>query len=519
MSNLFKTSALAVAIIAVSSSAYANTNAPLPVIEPKAVGELDKTITKFDDQKALKELEQNKTISQSDQALQSQAGSELVKQAGVTNIDANSSLEEVYALLEQNPQAFEELLLRSISASDAAALKVLLPAYERYPEKDPSVIDWGNALIALQNGETKKAVEMYRKINAALPNVRLLRLQMASALYQNRQVNAAKSELQKLLREEMPDSERKMLNDYIEVMKRANKWNFNANLSFVRDSNLEDAPPVGTKIGDSTSNLTYTTPHEKGTGVNYGLSADKKWSYDNKLFTSFSAGVGGTYYWDNEKFNDVSANTSVGVGYQNATTEVEIAPTFGKSWYGGGVSSAGDDSLKSYTQSTGVRLSASKWVTPNILLQHSTQATDIKYKEPYTNNDGDIYSMMNGVLYAPNARKYYGVHWNISKKDGKNPADSYERSGVNFTWNNTWNKGIASTVNFGVASKKYKAPNFAGITRDSAEYTVGLSLWKRDWSILGLTPRLNINTKKVSSNYAFDNTSETNANVVFTKTF
>lgn len=518
MSKLFKLSALAIAVLT-SGVAYANTNAPLPVVEPKAVGELDKTIANFDNQKVLNELEQNKAISQSDQALQNQAGSELVKQAGVTNIDTNSSPEEVYALLEQNPQAFEDLLLRSLSSSDSTALKVLLPAYERYPEKDPSVIDWGNALIALQNGESKKAVELYRKINAALPNIRLLRLQMASALYQNRQVNAAKSELQKLLREEMPDSERKMLNDYIEVMKRANKWNFSTNLSFVRDNNLEDAPPVGTKIGDSASNLTYTTPHQKGTGFNYSLGADKKWSYDNKLFTSFSAGVGGTYYVDNKKFNDLSANTSVGIGYQNATTEIEFAPTFAKSWYGGGTSSENDDSLKSYTQSVGARLSASKWVTPNVLLQHSTQATDVKYKEPYTNNNGDIYSMMNGVLYAPNARKYYGLQWNISKKDGKNPSDSYERSGVNFMWNNTWDKGITSTVNFGVASKKHKAANFAGIVRDNAEYTVGLSLWKRDWSVWGLTPRLNINTKKVSSNYAFDNTSETNANVVFTKTF
>lgn len=514
----------AILLASIASQSYANDKAPPPptLVEPKIMTEIETPV--FDGQKTLEDLAQKQASNQNTaaaaQAAESAAADELIKNQNTTNITAESTPEEVYALLEKNPQAFEELLLRSISSQDAAALKTLLPAYERYENKDQSVIDWGNALIALQSGDTKKAVQIYRSINAALPNIRLLRLQMASALYQNRQHRAAKSELEKLLREEMPDSERQMLTNYLTVMKRADKWSFNFSGSFVKDDNLEDAPPVGTRIGNESSNLTYTTPHEKGTGISYNLGADKKWSFDNKSFVSTNVGVGGTYYWDNEKFNDVSANASIGVGYQSAKSEIEFAPTFGKSWYGGGVSAKdGDESLKEYTTSKGFRISASTWANPNVLLQHSSQISNLKYEEPYQNNDGDIYSMMNGVLYAPNARQYYGVYWNISKKDGVNNADSYERSGVNFSWNNTWNKGFTTLATLGIASKKYDGQNFAGITRHNTEYTAGLSFWKRDFSILGLTPRLNISTKKVKSNYAFDKNSDTTANVMFTKTF
>ncbi|MDO4700666.1 MAG: surface lipoprotein assembly modifier [Moraxella sp.] len=512
---IFSPTILMTTCICLSQMAHADS---VSQVENKLINEANQANIYNDQQKTLQSAKQDIDIQQSAQSLQQAAAATLIGDEQNINIDASWSVEQIYAYLEKDPEAFENLLLRSIASTDAASLAVLLPAYEKYPQKDQSVIDWGTALIALQSGDTNKSVELFRKINAALPNIRLLRLQMASALYQNKQINAAKNELEKLLREDMPESEREALTSYLESIKRLDKWSYGLNVSFVRDNNLEDAPAVGTTIGNQFSSLTYTTPHESGTGLNYNLSADKKWSYDNKFFTSFSAGLGGTYYWDNKKYNDVYTSVNVGVGYQTASGEIEIAPTLSHSWYGGGIS-GNDDRLKSYTLSKGVRLSGSKWLSPNVMYQHSTQFTDLSYKAPYKHNDGDIYSMTNGILYAPNAKQYYGIYWNLSKKDGVRDANSYERSGVNLSWNNTWDKGFTTLATFGMASKKYDGINFAGITRHNREYNIGLSIWKRDFSIFKLTPRLNLSAKRVNSNYAFDEFSDANATVVFSKTF
>ena len=186
----------AILLASVATHSYADDKAPPPpsLVEPKIMTDIETPV--FDGQKTLEDLAQKQASKQDTAQAAKAAADELAKgETNTTNITAESTPEEVYALLEKNPQAFEELLLRSISSQDAAALKTLLPAYERYENKDQSVIDWGNALIALQSGDTKKAVQIYRSINAALPNIRLLRLQMASALYQNRQHRAAKSEL------------------------------------------------------------------------------------------------------------------------------------------------------------------------------------------------------------------------------------------------------------------------------------------------------------------------------------
>ncbi len=519
--SLFRLTAVHLSVVAVlgllgvQSAAYANNfTTPFQVTD-----EDSQTLAKPDFQKAISDISDQQNIQQATQSLQTSSLNDVAQPtATLVAIDADWTTEQIYAYLEQNPEAFERLLLQSIARSDVVALKALLPAYDRYPQKDPSVVDWGNALIALGRGDAKTAVALFRQINAALPDIRLLRVQMASALYQNKQINAAKDELQKLLREDISDKDRAEINGYISAMDRLDKWNYSVNLSFVKDGNLEDAPPVGTRLSQGLSSLTYTTPHESGTGFSYNLGADKKWSYDNNMFTSASVGLGGVYYWDNQKYNDLYLSLSAGLGYQTAIGHVEVAPVYNRSWYGGGIS-GNDEGLKSYTSSTGVRFSGSRWLNPNLMYQNTTQFTDLSYEEPYQNNDGEIYSMTNGFFYAPSAKQYYSVNWSLSKKDGVNESDSYERSGVNIGWHNTWRKGVATLFTVGIASKKYDDIDFANIKRHNKEYNAGLSIWKRDWSVFGLTPRLNISVKETNSNSPFEESSETNATVIFTKTF
>lgn len=435
-----------------------------------------------------------------------------------TVIDASWTTDEVYQKLTENPQAFERMLMRTLAHGDAEALRVILPAYARYPQKDASAVDWGNALIALADGKTEEAVKGLRKVNAALPDVRLLRLQMASALYRNRQIKAAKDELQKLLRaDNISPQEKTQITSYIDSINRLDKWNYGFNMSFVKDGNLDDSPPIGTT---NAQGWKWTTPHEAGTGFKYSASADKRWSYDNQWFSTASLGLGGTHYWDNKKYNEVYANASVGIGRQTATSEIEFSPTLGKSWYGGGNATTNtNEKLKPYTKTVGAKLTAHKWLSPNLMYQHNTQYTDLKYQAPYSHNDGKVYSMNNGLLYAPNPKSYYSLGWNISKKDAVRPENSYRRSGVNFSWNNTWDKGIVTTASVGIASKKFTNQNFFGIKRHNHEYDLGLTVWKRDFSIFGLTPKLNLSKRQVQSNDAFEQKSSSDATISLSKTF
>lgn len=471
-------------------------------------------------QRAINDIDQQQNIRQSTQNLQEGKLNDLAQAIPNTIvIDDTWSKEQIYNHLERHPEAFEWLLLKAISRSDVHTLKTLLPAYAHYPKKDASIIDWGNALIALSNRDAKTAVKLFRKINAVLPDVRLLRLQMASALYQNKQTQAAKNELEKLLREDISDKDRAEIKSYIQAINQLHKWNYSLNLSFLQDKNLENAPPIGTTLGNSTSSLTYNTPHESGTGLAYHMGANKQWAYTSNIFTSATVGVNGSYYWDNQKFNDLHLFLNVGLGYKNDKGQIQIEPLYSRSWYGGGSLGDNQSGIKPYTSSVGLRFSGSRWINNRLTYQHTSQFNKLSYEKTYQNNDAKIYTMSNGLIYAPSAKKYYSAYWNLSKKEGTKPSNSYQGSGVSLGWHNTWDQGWATLASIGIASKKYDGVDFSNIQKHNYEYSAGLSLWKRDWSIMGLTPRLNISSSKTTSNSPFDESSETKATIVFTKTF
>lgn len=495
-----------------ATSAYANTP------DDRVITQNTEQQQQQQAQKTLTDIAQKQQLAQQKQQLEESQSAQLAHNAPV-NIDETWTTEEIYAHLQKNPDAFESLLQRSVVRSDVVALKKLLPAYEKYTNKDPAIIDWGTAIIALNEGNAKTAVSLYRKLNAQLPTIRLLRVQLASALYQNKQTKAAKDELQKLLQDSgLTDKDRQEINSYITAMNRLDKWTYSLNLSFTQDKNLEDSPAIGTVMSSPYGTLSYNTPHESGTGVRYGVGVSKRWSYDNQSFLSFGTDVSGTHYWDNKKYDDIYASAKVGVGFQSASAELEIAPTIAKSWYAGGAS-AESDKLKDYTESYGLTISGSKWLNNRLMYQNSLSFTNLSYESPYQSNDGKIYSMTNGLFYATKPTQSFSLNWNLSQKDGVRESDSYKRSGVNLGWNNTWRYGLSTSANLSLASKKYEGVNFANIKRHNHEYQLGLSLWKRDFSLFGLTPRLNMYTKQTVSNYPFDESSESNANIVFGKTF
>ncbi|MFZ2843570.1 MAG: surface lipoprotein assembly modifier [Psychrobacter sp.] len=59
-----------------------------------------------------------------------------------------------------------------------------------------------------------------------------------------------------------------------------------------------------------------------------------------------------------------------------------------------------------------------------------------------------------------------------------------------------------------------------GSTREDKTTSLGLQVWKRDFTLLGLTPRLVFDYETTSSNFAYyDDRDEKSATILLTKTF
>lgn len=55
--------------------------------------------------------------------------------------------------------------------------------------------------------------------------------------------------------------------------------------------------------------------------------------------------------------------------------------------------------------------------------------------------------------------------------------------------------------------------------KSTVQYSTGLSFWKRDFTVFGLTPRLELDYYKVESNSPFEEYDKTNVSVELTKSF
>ena len=428
------------------------------------------------------------------------------------------SKEDSKVYLKEHPEEFEALLSKLLTQANAEALEELLPVYQQVPNYDPSVVDWGNAIIAAKKGDLDKAVRMYRKINAQLPEVKILRFQMAMALFYNRQFDAAQSEFEKLRSDVTSEADIQVVNKYLDAISSQNRWSFGGSVSYMDDKNITNAPEQGTSIvRPDGSAITYTSPREEGHGLNYSVYGDRKWLYDNKMFTAVHLNSYGKYYWDNKGYNDVTAGIGAGIGYQNAMTEVEIGPFYNKRWYAQG--KGGDEKLKSYTDSTGVKLNVNQWISPKLRYQGLVRYADTNYIDRYSFNDGSDWLLANTAVYLPNGQQFWTFGVDYSTRSSDDDSLAYDRPGMRVGWGQTWPKGYTTRLDLGYAQRNYDGEDFFGIKRKNDEYNAGITAWNRGWSILGLTPRLSWNYNKVSSNSPFEEYDKHDVSLELTKAF
>lgn len=402
---------------------------------------------------------------------------------------------ESLAYLAQHPEELEFIVASNVRSGNADNLADLLPVYRQYPQRDPSLVQWGQAIIDADQGNLDVAVASYRELNAQFPNVKTLRFQMAMALLKNHQFNAAQSELEQLrTADEITNKDKDYLDKLLTAIKSRKEWSFYGNLSYVNNDNINDNPPEGTDLGRGFK----AGKRVAGTGVNYALTANKRWPYDNNFFNSFSLGTYGTYYWDNKNYSDATVRASVGVGYLDNKKELELSTHLAKQFYGFG--DKGDGDLHNYRTGKGIELQGRYRLDDKWRYNASLGYSRGDYVEEYKNNDNQDVSFSHGLTYTPTPITQLYAGMDVFVRDTDFDFNSFNRKGVRLGWGQVWPKGVATYANVGYGYRQYHGHDFFGDKRKNHEYTGSVSLWHRGLSFFNMTPKLVYSYKKVDSN-------------------
>lgn len=424
--------------------------------------------------------------------------------------------------LKADPVAFTRYLNAALAAQDMTTVKELLPHYKALNVNDPMLIKFADALVYRSEGQNKKAIAIYKDMLADNPDFHPVRLNMAQALYADKQYSVAHDQLQKLRGADIPQPVMANVERLIQRIDEQEEWRFNASARYVYDNNLNDVPDV-------MPNGYRAPKKEKGKGLQVSGSANKRFNLDKNFYAEVGGNATLKGYWDNSEYNDYLLTASAGVGYDDAKNDVSISPFVTKRYY----------SEDPYSLRKGVNISGSRWVKPKLKLTASGMYSNETFDDDNNKaRETDALFLGLNALYIKDAKEYF--YGGIGRYNNDVPARSfltYDRDSVNVGWGREWAQGISTITSLNYGVKKYDNPakDFSGeglkffyntyggepgTSREDKTTSLGLQVWKRDLTVLGLTPRLVFDYEKTSSNFDYyDDRDDKSATVMLTKSF
>ncbi|WP_454994536.1 tetratricopeptide repeat protein, partial [Cardiobacterium hominis] len=153
-------------------------------------------------------------------------------------------LQVTEAELLADPPLLANALDSAIINGDADAVAMLLPIYRKLPadKQDKMLLRFGEAMKARADGDLSRAIARLREMIAEDPSLQPVRLHLAMALLADHQDEAARTQLEKLRSDELPEDIRNIVSQALDTLRERQSWTFNASGYYRHDKNINDAP-------------------------------------------------------------------------------------------------------------------------------------------------------------------------------------------------------------------------------------------------------------------------------------
>ena len=429
--------------------------------------------------------------------------------------------------LKQNPVLTHELLTRAIYARNPEMIKKLLEIYRTFPNRDPIMERFAEGKLAAITENYTVAIDKYREILAKNPNLNPVLIELAIALFNQKQDGAAKDQFEKAqTAEDLPPQVKRLMDAYLEALKERDSWNVDFSFNYVRDTNVNNVGS-GRRLVLRNGGV-ITRPEsmlpQTAHGVAYSLGVSRDFNLWDSHYLTFGNELIGKSYWDNHEFDDISNRTFVGYAHKTAKQNFRIKPFYEKRWYGG----------ESYRWSNGARVEFSRWLSPNWQISTAGEFSKQRYLDS-TSQNGNNKLISATLLWARTPKQFFYLGSDFMAERTKVRQYSSDTKSLRLGWGQEWGwLGFSSRLNLSFTQRQYKdvftfgsyqtplglLDLSVGKRRKDKIYGVNLSLWKRDWHIWGITPKLQLSWRKQDSNipemYSY---TQKNVNVLFEKTF
>ncbi|ELC5005254.1 DUF560 domain-containing protein, partial [Salmonella enterica] len=268
--------------------------------------------------------------------------------------------------LKKNVRLTESILNQAMIREDWDTIVSIMQFYPLMPGHDVILEGYVRGALERHDGDYGAAISTYRALTESHPDLDYVKLEMATAMFDNRQYADAEKVFKSLAETPLDIAAQRDIYMYRRAMVKQGEWNFHASIGRVFDNNVNSANGdkdiylpqhpvyiIGNEIyvSDEVIWIPFGKDRDsrpyKDWGTLYGFSADKEKNIRGNHYATFSGGVNGKFFDRYKDYNDNSVFLAAGYKYQSARHWVSLTPQVNKRWWGSAsYSTAGGGSIE-----------------------------------------------------------------------------------------------------------------------------------------------------------------------------
>lgn len=392
----------------------------------------------------------------------------------------------------QNQVLSQSALVIAIQTNNIDNIKLLLPLYQQTKNPDSFIIKLAETKIQIEDKQIPEAIDSYKSILAQWPEATFIRFNLAELLLINNQIDAAEDQFKKVKSDQtLNDDSKELINQYLKQVQNRKQMGFNFNMTMINDKNINSAPKIENYNGWEPERP------QKAYGIRFKLNAFKSYNIVDNYYFRLNSNVQAKLFPNHKRYNDIIASVESGIAYKDFDSEYIISPIFTKRWFNN----------KPYSSSHGLSTSASNKIGSSTYLNHYLEFSKVEHDDRTWLN-GNSSALSSSIFYFQNPTLYYWFAAGLNHKTARFDDDAYHRYSLNAGVAKEWSKGISTEWSVSNALTKYKGEDIFGIKRKDKDLSTTLSIWKRTFTVAGLTPKINANFEKTISNHPMYNQNE-----------
>lgn len=396
-----------------------------------------------------------------------------------------------------NNFTLEERLKQAIYQQELEKIQILLKDYQQQENPDSIVIAYAKAKSAFIRQDYKTAISIYRQMISKQPELNSIRMELGIALFADKQDKAAKLQFDKVKSvSDLPDVAYRKIDAYLEAINQRNEWQFDLSLSYLKTDNVANVarqPYIENTGFIKNENMLP----QKAQGFAFNVDLGKDFNVVGSHYLGFRNEITGKIYWNNHRFDDTANRILLAYAYKKSDRTLQLQSFYDKRWLGN----------NSFHWSNGIQFSydfsfSNQWKNQSIVSFEKRSFFDENLQA------GNIKTFSNTLIWFANPKQLFYVGGAVSKENTREKQYGSTSKSVRFGWLQEYRWGISSQVVFSFTHRKFHDEAIlAGIIplnkiRRDKVYNLNAKLWKRDWHLWGVTPKLSFLWKKQQSNLA-----------------